>query len=101
VTGVKYDEGKPRVSLIPPRVILRLAEVFEHGAEKYGEGNWKEGLDPVRLYDAGQRHQLAWLDGERTDESGYPHLAHALWNIAVMLELDERSIEAEKAMEER
>jgi hypothetical protein len=86
--AVKFDAGKLRVSLIPPKTILLLAEVFEYGAGKYGEHNWKKGIDPVRLYDAAMRHLLAWMDGEKLDESGCPHLAHALWNVAVMIEME-------------
>jgi hypothetical protein len=86
--AVKYDAGKPRVSLIPPSVILRLADVFGYGAGKYGENNWRLGLEPERLYDAAMRHLLSWMDGESHDESGCPHLAHALWNVAVMLEIE-------------
>jgi hypothetical protein len=93
--AVKFDTGKPRISLIPPKIIYQLAEVFTYGAEKYGAHNWKKGLDPIRLYDAAMRHLLAWMDGENTDESGCPHLAHALWNVAIMLEMEDRTNEPE------
>jgi hypothetical protein len=83
--AVKFDTGKPRISLVAPSLIRMLAKVFEYGADKYGEDNWKLGLDPLRLYDALMRHMLAWRDGERIDESGLPTLAHALWNVAIML----------------
>jgi hypothetical protein len=88
--AVKFDAGKPRISLIPPKIIFRLAEIFTYGAEKYGDHNWKKGLDPIRLYDAAMRHLLAWMDGESIDESGCPHLAHALWNVAIMIEMEEK-----------
>ena len=89
--AVKFDAGKPQIHLVPPSAILRLAEVFGYGAEKYGEDNWRKGRDPVRLYDAAMRHLLAWMEGERVDESGCSHLAHALWNVAIMIEMEEKS----------
>jgi hypothetical protein len=93
--AVKFDTGKPRISLVAPIIIRMLAKVFEYGAEKYGEDNWRLGIEPVRLYDAAMRHLLAWMDGERLDESGLSHLAHALWNVAIMLltEMEEKNAE--------
>ena len=32
--GIKYDDGKLRIDLIPPEVIRALAMVFAYGADK-------------------------------------------------------------------
>lgn len=88
VGGVKYDADKPRVDLIPPEVILGLAQVLTYGAAKYADNNWRKnnGMRWGRVYAAMQRHLLAWLDGEDVDaESGLPHLHHALTNLAFLV----------------
>jgi len=33
--GVKYDQGKPKMDLIPPNALLAVGAVFEFGAKKY------------------------------------------------------------------
>ena len=77
--AVKFDQKKPRMSLIPSLSLFEIAKVMTHGAQKYYAHNWMKGFDWTRLYDAGQRHLTAWNMGEDIDpESGYPHLAHAL-----------------------
>lgn len=77
--AIKHDSAKPRLSLLPPNVLLKVAEVMGYGAEKYADHNYKNGFNWTRVYDSVQRHLLAWLNGEDTDpESGLPHLTHAI-----------------------
>lgn len=86
--GVKYDEGKLRFDLIPPKVMQDLAEVYTMGAAKYEDRNWEQGIKFSRLYAAVQRHLHAYWSGQDLDvESALPHLAHAMWGMAAMLEL--------------
>jgi hypothetical protein len=77
--GVKYDAGKPRLSLLPWSSVLTVVEVLEFGARKYAVDNWQRVDNaPARYADAALRHIVARLQGERDDdESGLPHLAHA------------------------
>jgi hypothetical protein len=80
----KFDNGKPRVSLVEPKFILGIAEILTFGAEKYGVNNWKEAKpeDIQRVKDALLRHQLAYIDGEKIDpESGKPHIYHIGCNL--------------------
>jgi hypothetical protein len=87
--GVKYDIGKLRFDLIPPRVMQELAEVYTMGAEKYEPRNWELGIEYSRLYSAVQRHLHCYWTGQNLDEeSGLPHLAHAMWGIAALLEFE-------------
>lgn len=81
--GLKYDDGKIRVDLIPPEVILEIGKILTYGANKYGSDNWQklENFDD-RYYGALLRHLLAWRSGEENDkESGLSHLSHAMTNI--------------------
>jgi hypothetical protein len=91
MTGVKYDAGKPRIDLVPPSAIIAAAQVFTYGAEKYGERKWENGIAVSRLYAAAQRHLLAYWGGEDTDDdSGLPHIDHALVNLCMIIGLREK-----------
>jgi hypothetical protein len=77
--GTKDDWGKPKMGQIPPYPLTLLAEVLTFGGKKYSYGNWLNGMDWDRPYDALQRHLNAWWGGEELDpESKIHHLGHAL-----------------------
>lgn len=91
--GVKFDTGKRRVDLVPTEAINALAEVLTAGAVKYGEHNWRHGMDWSRVYGAAQRHMLAFWGGDDIDEeSGMPHLWHALTNMAFLVSYQALSV---------
>lgn len=50
-SGRKDDNGKNRLDLIPPEVILALGQVMTYGAGKYGANNW-QGVETDRYYAA-------------------------------------------------
>lgn len=92
-TAKKESAGKLRLDLIPPEVLQVLAEVFEYGASKYGEGNWEQGFPAGQLIGAARRHDLAFVRGGDYDpESGLPHLAHAAVNYLMLETLRMRAI---------
>lgn len=87
----KADAGKPRLTLVPPRIIWDIAAVREYGCRKYGDPeNWRR-VEPQRYKDAAYRHWLAYLaDPSGTDEeSGLPHLWHCCCNLAFLCELED------------
>ena len=91
--GVKFDKGKRRVDLVPTEAINALADILTAGAVKYGEHNWRHGMDWSRVYGAAQRHLLAFWGGDDIDdESGMPHLWHALTNIAFLVSYQAMSV---------
>ena len=76
--GVKFDEGKPRMELIAPEMLVGLAEVLTFGAVKYAPRNWEQGMAWSRCFGALMRHLWAWWGGEELDrETGLSHLDHA------------------------
>lgn len=91
----KLDEGKPRVGLVlreVPHAIEKLGTVLGFGAEKYSVGNWKK-LEDIegRFLDSLMRHLVSYHKGQKVDpESGESHLAHAFFNIAILLEQELR-----------
>ena len=82
----KADAGKPRLTLVPRRILTDIARIREYGNAKYPEGgvdNWKQ-VEPERYRDAAFRHFVAYLDDPHgvDKESGLPHLWHLACNIA-------------------
>lgn len=76
--GVKFDQGKPPLSLVPGEALEQIAQALAFGAKKYAPHNWRKGFAWSRLLDGCMRHLFAWGRGERHDpESGLSHLAHA------------------------
>ena len=88
VKGMKFDEGKLRYDLIPPEILLWLAELYTHGAKKYAPDNWKE-VSIEQYIAAFHRHFNDWRLGIDLDkDSSMHHLKHALWNIATIAWLE-------------
>ena len=85
--GKKYDVGKPRMHLLPPKAIEEVADVLTHGAIKYGEHNWKK-LDNLqnRYTSAALRHIFQSMEEELDEESGCYHEAHAICCLLFKLE---------------
>ena len=91
--GVKFDSGKRRVDLVPTEAVNAIADILTAGAVKYGEHNWRHGMDWSRVYGAAQRHLLAFWGGDDIDdESGMPHIWHALTNIAFLVSYQAMSV---------
>lgn len=87
-TGSVRDtrKGKGRFDLLPPYALLRLAQHFENGAEKYGDRNWEKGQPLSRYLDSAIRHILAYLGGDRSED----HMAAAAWNVLAHIETQYR-----------
>jgi len=99
--GIKHDNGKPRMDLLPPDALDEVANILSFGATKYGERNWENGFNYGRLIGAALRHIFAFMRGEDLDtETGRSHLGHAACCILMLLALhlrghgkDDRSIQ--------
>lgn len=91
VEGVKFDEGKVQLELIPPELFTAVGTVLTFGAIKYSPRNWEKGMDWSRCYGALQRHLNAWWGGEKKDpETGYSHLWHAACCITFLITFELR-----------
>ena len=86
--GKKYDSGKPKLYLLPPKSINEVGKVLTFGAEKYDPHNWRKVDDLHNRYSsAALRHIFAHIDGEDEDqETGLSHLAHAICCLMFKLE---------------
>lgn len=87
----KADAGKPRLTLVPRKMIWAVAAIREYGTEKYKDpDNWRR-VEIERYRDAAFRHYLAYLDDPSgvDAESGLPHLWHLACNVAFLCEMED------------
>ena len=78
MSGMKFDQAKPKMDLVTPEFIEGVAKVLTFGAEKYDAWNWAKGIQFSRVYAAAQRHLNEWKKGNDFDEeTGLSHLYHA------------------------
>ena len=89
-TGYRRDSqaGKPRYDLISQIGLLRLAQLYQRGAEKYGDDNWQKGSPFRRTFAAMFRHMLQWAAGDRSED----HLAAVAWNAFTLMDYEYRII---------
>lgn len=93
--GKKYDEGKLRYDLVPWAALDEVVRVLGHGAQKYGDDNWRRVKRLEDRYPAAAlRHMSRYLQGETNDpETGLNHLAHAVCSLMFVLALDKEAEE--------
>lgn len=84
-SGARYNDGKPDFSLLPLCTLEDEIRVWMYGKEKYAEWNWAKGMDWSVPFSCLLRHLSAFQMGEENDqESGLPHLAHAMCNLRML-----------------
>lgn len=106
--GLKYDDDKVRLELIPSEFVFAVGSVLTFGAAKYtteaesGDRNWEKGMKWSRVFGATLRHLFAWWAGQGPttknfafgdldSESGYSHLWHAACCVCFLTTYEERS----------
>lgn len=75
----KTEVLKSRLIDIPFISLWEIGAIFEQGANRYGIGNWKKGVND-KLYQNERanhalRHLLLWVNGDRSEK----HLAKVAW----------------------
>lgn len=85
VKGARFNEGKPRLDLLPLDALRGVADVFEYGARKYAENNWRGGMLYSTMLASTLRHLLAFQVRENHDqESELHHIDHAITNLLML-----------------
>lgn|SRR3990167_7643468 len=83
----RFDNDKLRLDLIPPSTIEAIGKILTFGAKKYGDNNWKLGMDWSRCIASLKRHLHAFEKGiDFDEESGQLHMSHVLTNAAFLVE---------------
>lgn len=99
--GDHFDDGKPRVDLVPYELVEAAGHGMAYGIAKYGLQNWRRGIGQSRLAGSVIRHVFKWCSGEDIDpESKLPHLSLAASSLGMLLatnaqrpDLDDRGID--------
>lgn len=79
--GDRFNEGKPKWSLVPQSSLIPMVRVLEFGTKKYGDYNWTKGLSIRETCESLKRHLDAFMEGEDKDnESGLSHIGHIQCN---------------------
>ena len=94
-SGLKFDDEKIPLHLIPPEFLFAIAEILAFGAKKYGVRNWESGIKWSRVYRACIGHLFAWFMGYDNDpETGKSHLWHAGCCIMFLIVYEYRGLTA-------
>jgi hypothetical protein len=89
----KDDKEKTQWAYLPIKQIEQVARVMDHGAIKYGRNNWRKGCSYIRMLSAAWRHIVEWMNGNKLDEeSGLPHLAHAVCCLLFLMYYEDNSL---------
>jgi len=87
--GLKFDNNKPQLDLVPSSLIDAVGDILTMGAKKYTAQNWRKGLKYTRVIAALMRHLNAWREGDSIDkESGKSHMWHVACNVAFLIEFE-------------
>jgi len=79
--ALRYNQGKPKWSLVHFKSLEPMVKVLMYGADKYAPDNWKKGLNEKEILDSMQRHLAALIDGQVIDEeSKLHHIGHIMCN---------------------
>ena len=79
--AMRFNENKPKWSLVDFDSLEDMVKVLEFGAKKYSADNWKNGLNTDEVVESLLRHIFKYLSGEDLDEeSRLPHTGHILCN---------------------
>ena len=79
-------DGKGRFDLLPMCVLMRLAQHYERGAQKYEERNWEKGIPAHSFADSALRHMVKYMDGQKDED----HLIAAIWNLCGLAWTEEK-----------
>ena len=71
--GGKQSKVHGDFTLIPPEVLRDVAVVLEHGAKKYGEGNWVFISEQEHI-----NHAIAHMFKHLAKDKSEPHLINAI-----------------------
>lgn len=102
--GMKYDEGKPNLSLVFGgfnKALLDVGYIGTFGARKYTPNGWKDVENLYERYSSALlRHMFAAMSPRVKDiydnETGRLHLAHVAWNALALTEHMLKAIDYDK-----
>ena len=95
--AVRSKLDNVRFDLISPQALRRLAATYAEGAKKYGDNNFRKGMEFSNVLNHVLTHIFDYLAGE-DKELNHPmyegievedHLAHACWGLMTLMEQED------------
>lgn len=89
--GLRYDEGKVPLELVPASLKFAVGEVLAKGAKKYARRNWERGMSWETIMGCLERHYEKWKSPHHSDydeETGLNHMWHVACNVAMLIEYE-------------
>jgi len=85
-TGAQRDteDNKGRYDLIPEYPLLRLAQLYERGAQKYTSHNWRKSMPFSRCMSSLIRHAFQFKQGLKDED----HLAAVVFNAFCIMQYE-------------
>lgn len=74
----------PRYDLLPFEGLRRWAEAFGEGSRKYGDDNFRMGMEDRCLLQHALNHLFLYQAGDNSED----HLGHAMWNIGMLCKME-------------
>lgn len=91
--AMRFTDDKMRFDLLPIEALIELTRVYQMGALKYDDDNWRKGMPWRKVYRPIFSHLFKWLSGQTIDpETGCHHLAMVAWNALTLLVYDIRKL---------
>lgn len=81
--GGKQSRLDARMDLLPPKALMRIAEILAAGAKKYGNWNWKKIDNPDHI-----NHSIVHYYKFLTGDTAEDHLANAACRALFALEME-------------
>ncbi len=85
--AVRSKLADVRFDLISPLALRRLAATYNEGAVKYGDNNWRRGMEFSNVINHVLEHINTYLSG--SDSDGEDNLAHACWGLMTLMEQED------------
>lgn len=91
--ALRFNNGKPRMSLVPSSLNRYCAYGLSYGEQKYAAHNWRKGFNWTSLIDSLERHLADFKEGiDMDEESGLPQLCLIACNVAFLIEHADRGL---------
>lgn len=79
--AMRFTDDKMRFDLLPIEALVELTRVYDSGALKYNDNNWRNGMKWSQVYRPIFSHFFKWMLGQTVDkETGCHHLMMVAWN---------------------
>lgn len=83
----RFNENKIRLDLIPSCLNKEVGKILTFGSIKYGDNNWRKGMEWSKCIASLKRHLLDFEEGiDYDNESRELHISHLIVNAMFILE---------------